>query len=76
VLCIADRFVKYPVVQVTIPILTFPDGVLVGDAPLRVTFNSGAQISPKMDATTVTMFQLPTIVGYDGGLFHFGENLI
>ncbi len=50
-------------VQVTLPILRFPDGVLVGDAPLRVTFNSGAELTQKSDSTTVTLFQLPTIVG-------------
>ncbi len=62
--CISSLILLYlPDVQVTIPILTFPDGVLVGDAPLRVTFNSGAELSPKLDATTVTLFQLPTIVG-------------
>jgi len=49
--------------EVTLPILTFPDGVLASDARLQVTFNSGADVSPKSDATTIKLFQLPTITG-------------
>ena len=49
--------------QITIPLLKFPGGNLTNFAPLRVTFNGGADVSSQLTAVAVSFFEVPQISG-------------